>query len=111
MFIQTPTPIPVTQTIMQQITPYLVAFLIICLAAAGLVVKSWATNLAAKLAANHATQLATAAKVDTIETHTNGMLTALQGKVDAQDLAAKNLADITARDKQIADLTPKPPQP
>jgi|ERR1700691_2130959 len=105
MFIQTPAP-PETQTIMQQITPYLVLFIIGALTAAGLVVKAWATNLATKLAASHATQVATAAKVDTIETHTNGMLTALQGKVDAQDLAAKNLADMTAKDKQIAALTP-----
>src|ERR1700691_1271445 len=105
MFIQTPAP-PVTQTIMQQITPYLVLFIIGALTAAGLVVKAWATNLANKLQASHTTQLETAAKVQTIETHTNGMLVALQTKVDAQDTAARNLAEITAKDKQIAALTP-----
>jgi hypothetical protein len=110
MFIQTPVPVPVGQTVMEQITPYLVIFIIGVLAAAGLVIKSWATNLANKLSASHATQVATAAKVDTIETHTNGMLTALQVKVDAQDLAAQNLANITEKDKQIAAMIPKPPQ-
>ena len=53
----------------------------------------------------------TAAKVDTIETHTNGMLTALQNKVDLQEKDRMHLAEITEKDKQIASLTVKPDVP
>jgi hypothetical protein len=52
----------------------------------------------------------TASKVATIETHTNGMLTALQNKVDTQDLNAKHLAEITEKDRLLA-LKDNPPEP
>jgi hypothetical protein len=86
---------PAPNGFLVQIMPYLVGFL-------ALVIPAFGTWLVSKLNTNHTNQVAIGAKVDTIETHTNGMLTALQGKVDAQDLAAKNLADITAKDKIIA---------
>lgn len=49
-----------------------------------------------------------AQKVETVEKHTNGMLSALQAKVDTQQSDATHLAEITEKDKQIAALTPKP---
>ena len=48
-------------------------------------------------------------RTSTIEKHTNGMLTALQTKVDTQQSDAVHLAEITDKDKQIAALSPKPP--
>jgi hypothetical protein len=44
----------------------------------------------------------TAEKVATIETHTNGMLTALQTKVDTQNVEAQHLAEVTDLNKKIA---------
>jgi hypothetical protein len=50
----------------------------------------------------------TADKVAVIETHTNGMLTALQTTVDSQKTEAMHVAAMTEKDKEIAALTPKP---
>lgn len=50
-----------------------------------------------------------AKKVEKIETHTNGMLSALQGKVDAAELARINQEQLTQKDIKIAELTPVPP--
>jgi len=52
----------------------------------------------------------TAEKVKTIETHTNGMLTALQTKIDVQDATAQHIAELTTKDKQIAQLTKDQPK-
>jgi hypothetical protein len=43
-------------------------------------------------------------KVDVIEKHTNGMLTALQNKVEAQQLEKQTTAAATEKDKEIALL-------
>jgi hypothetical protein len=43
-------------------------------------------------------------KVDVIEKHTNGMLTALQTKVDSQERERVTTAEATEKDKEIAML-------
>jgi hypothetical protein len=56
------------------------------------------------LAVIGALQVWVAAKVKTIETHTNGMLTSLQTKVDAQNTLRETTATDTQKNIEIALL-------
>lgn len=49
-------------------------------------------------------QVVNTAKIATIETHTNGMLTTMQNKVDQQTSDATNLAQVTELKRQVASL-------
>jgi DNA-binding transcriptional regulator YdaS (Cro superfamily) len=49
----------------------------------------------------------TAEKVATIETHTNGMLSALQVRIDTQRAEAIHLAAVAQKDREIAELMKK----
>jgi hypothetical protein len=73
---QTPPP-GVLSAFLAQIMPYLVGFLALVIPAFG----AWVVN---KLNTNHATQVATSAKVDTVLDQTDGINKNLQAHVDAQ---------------------------
>ena len=60
------------------------------------------TDAKVQLLADHTAKIG--GKVDVIEQHTNGMLTALQTKVDTQEKDRVTTAAATEKDKEIALL-------
>lgn len=90
MWIQATVP---AQTVAQQMTPYVVGFVGVVLAAVGggvaLVVKAFATKIVAQLQSNHDAYLGAAketdTKVDKVISQTNGINQNLQKHIDAQN--------------------------
>jgi hypothetical protein len=56
---------------------------------------------------NAAKIAAMAQEVTVVKEHTNSINTTLQAKIESQTVEAAHMAEITAKDKQIAELTPK----
>jgi hypothetical protein len=92
MIFQTQAP---AQTIVQQITPYIVAFVGVLFVALGLIVKAFADRIVKQLQQNHDAYLdaakSTDAKVDTVITQTNGVNQKLQEHIDTQNTVIAEL--------------------